>query len=195
MKFIKVIFGLIFIALNEIIKFFIKRSIISLLLIFGLCINHVPFSLFNETIVTQQSQMEKNFARQRALIIYGGENKHALVLEKGKKFDLAFHHRLEQHFPDWENRMNYQKKQEKFYKSAMKKESELKRLRIKDTSKFYTKRELDAIDYFYGTGWYKKQQDPSMKPNVFDTRQSFLLKMHDQTRLIEFLDSFNCINN
>ena len=39
-------------------------------------------------------------------------------LGKRKKFDLAFHRRLEQHFPDWEELMNYQKKQEKLYNSA-----------------------------------------------------------------------------
>ena len=112
-------------------------------------------------------------------------------LGKRKKFNIVFHRRLEQHFPDWEERMNYQKKQEEFYKSAMRKESELKRLRIKDTSKFYTKQELDAIDYFHGTGFYKKYQDPAMKPNIFDTRQTFLFKMHDRTRLLEILNSFN----
>ena len=45
-----------------------------------------------------------------------------IVLVKNKKnFDLSFHRKLEKHFPDWAERMNYQKKQENFYKSAMKK--------------------------------------------------------------------------
>jgi len=86
---------------------------------------------------------------------------------------------LEQHFPDWEERMNYQKKQEEFYKAAMRKQREFKRLRIKENSNLYTKEELDAMDYFYGTGSYKKYQEPAMKPNRFDTRQTFLFKMHD----------------
>jgi len=30
-------------------------------------------------------------------------------LEKRKKFNIVFHRQLEQNFPDWENRMNYQK--------------------------------------------------------------------------------------
>jgi hypothetical protein len=42
-------------------------------------------------------------------------------LRKRKKFDIIFHHRLEQHFPDWGDRMACQKKQEEFYKLAMKK--------------------------------------------------------------------------
>ena len=53
------------------------------------------------------------------------------------------------------------------------------------------KEELDAISYFKGTGFYAKQQDPKMKPNIFDTRQTFLLKMHDETVRREFLKSFN----
>ena len=55
----------------------------------------------------------------------------------------------------------------------------------------YTKEELDAIDYFQGTGFYARQQDPKMKPNIYDTRQSFLLKMHDDQMRDEFLASFN----
>ena len=92
-------------------------------------------------------------------------------------------------FPDWEARMDYQKKREKFYKSAIKKQTELKRLRIKDTSGFYTKEEEDARNYFHGKGFYVKQQDTNVKPNIFDTRQSFLIKMHNPVMRQNFLNS------
>jgi len=48
-------------------------------------------------------------------------------LSKRKTFDLGFHRRLEQYFLDWKDRMDYQKKQEKFYKLAIKREKELKK--------------------------------------------------------------------
>jgi hypothetical protein len=115
-------------------------------------------------------------------------------LRKRKKFDITFHLRLEQHFPDWKHRVAYQKKQEDFYKSAMKKKRELKRLRIKENSNLYTKEELDAIDYFQGTGFYQKYQDPKLKPNIFNTRQTFLFKMHDPILRNHFLNSFNSEN-
>ena len=83
------------------------------------------------------------------------------------------------------------KKQEEFYKLAMKRRKELKTLRMLDKKSYYTKEELDAIDYFHGTGSYKKYQDPSMKPNIFDTRQTFLFKMHDPVLPNNFLNSFN----
>ena len=102
---------------------------------------------------------------------------------------------MEQHFPDWNERMDYQKKQEKFYKSAMKRKKELKRLGLLDKKSYYTKEELDAMDYFQGTGFYVKHQDPKVKQNIFDTRQSFLLKMHDDKLRNEFLDSLNSRNN
>lgn len=108
-----------------------------------------------------------------------------------KNFDLAFHRRLENHFPDWEGRMNYQKRQEQFYKSAMKKQAEIRRTRMIDRRSRYTRDELDAMAYFQGTGFYAKQQDSKMKPNIYDTRQTFLLKMHDETARTEFLKSFN----
>ena len=97
----------------------------------------------------------------------------------------------EKHFPDWDGRMSYQKKQEKFYKSAMTKQAELRRIKAMDKRNRQTKEELDAIDYFQGTGFYARQQDPKMKPNIHDTRQSFLLKMHDEPVRADFLKSFN----
>lgn len=51
------------------------------------------------------------------------------------------------------------------------------------------------MDSFYGTGFYKKQQDPRSKPNIFDTRQTFLLKMHDSVLRNNFLNSYNRLNN
>ena len=122
----------------------------------------------------------------------GGESS-----KKGKRenFDIAFHRRLEQHFPDWKERMDYQKRQEEIYKSAMRKRNEIKRLRLLENSDFYTKEELDAIAYFEGTGKYAEYQDLRTKPNIFDSRQSFLLKMHDESLRNEFLNSFNRINN
>lgn len=90
--------------------------------------------------------------------------------------------------------MAFQKKQEELYKVAMQKKREIKRLGMIENPKFYTKEELDAIDYFNGTGIYAKYQDIRTKPNIFDTRQSFLRKMHDPIALDNFLDSFNRIN-
>jgi len=87
--------------------------------------------------------------------------------------------------------MAYQQKQEKFYESAIRKKREIRRLRIQEIPDFFTKEELDAIDYFQGTGFYFKYQDPKTKPNIFDTRQSFLLKMHDLVLRENFLNSFN----
>lgn len=112
-----------------------------------------------------------------------------------QKMDSDLHRRLERHFPDWKERMDYQKRQEEIYKSAMRKRNEIKRLRLLENSDFYTKEELDAIAYFEGTGKYAEYQDLRTKPNIFDSRQSFLLKMHDESLRNEFLNSFNRINN
>jgi RNase H-fold protein (predicted Holliday junction resolvase) len=79
---------------------------------------------------------------------------------KIKKFNLTLHRRLESTFPDWEERMSYQKKQEKFYKSAISKKREFKQLRININLSFYTNicttEELNAIDYFHGRGIFAK---------------------------------------
>lgn len=49
---IKFLFGLIFLALEEIVKFFIKRPVVSLLLIFGFWVNSLP--LPEENIVGEK---------------------------------------------------------------------------------------------------------------------------------------------
>ena len=69
-------------------------------------------------------------------------------------------------------------------------QNELKRLRIQKDFNIWTKDKLDAIAYFEGTGFYQKYQDPKLKPNIFDTRQTFLLKMHDPILPRNFLNSF-----
>ena len=110
---------------------------------------------------------------------------------KSKKFNIVFHRRLEKHFPDWKERIYYQKKQEEFYKSAMKRKKEIKRIRLLYNKNYYTNEKLDAMDYFNGTGFYQKKQDPKQKPNIFDTRQTFLLKMHNPILRNNFLKSLN----
>lgn len=109
-------------------------------------------------------------------------------LKKREKFDSAFHRKLKMHFPDWEERIAFQSKQEEFYLQAVKRKRESQKLRLIKVS--YTKQELDAIAYFHGIGFYKKQQNPKVRPNIFDTRKSFLLKMHNPVLRHEFLNSF-----
>lgn len=111
-----------------------------------------------------------------------------------KKWNYDLHRRLEQNLPDWEDRMDYQKTQQHFYDLAINRKREIKRLRMIDTPKFYTKEELDAMNYFCGTGFYKQHQDPSVRPNIFDSRQSLVMKMHDEKMRDNFLNSFNHIN-
>lgn len=112
-----------------------------------------------------------------------------------KEFDERFHRKLEECFPDWQGRIDFQRKQEKFYKSAMKRQAALRDTKMIDIRTRYTKEELDAIAYFQGTGFYEKQQNPKTKPNIFDMRQSFLLKMHDDQIRNDFLNSFNYLYN
>ena len=164
---------------------------------FAIILNFSPFNPgYSIQSPTTKPCTEKTIAGQTALRICGGdgESRLALGLGKRKNFDIAFHRRLEQHFPDWKDRMDYQKKQEILYKSAMQKRREALRLRLKENFN-RTREEQDAIDYFQRTGFYKEQQNPKTKPNIFDTRQSFLMKMHDDKLRDNFLDSFNRMNN
>jgi len=94
---------------------------------------------------------------------------------------------LENLFPDWPERVDYQKKQEKFLQSGRKKLIKGNRLGMKIK---LTPQEQEAFDYFNGTGFYKNYQNSKTLPNIFDTRQSFLLKMEDPGVRTTFLNSY-----
>lgn len=68
------------------------------------------------------------------------------------------------------------------------------RLRLKENFNG-PREEQDAINCFQSTGFYKEQQNPKTKPNIFDIKQSFLMKLHDKKLRDKFLDSFNRMNN
>jgi len=111
-------------------------------------------------------------------------------LGKKQQINIVTHRRLEKFFPDCEDRMVYQENREKVYKSAMRKRREALNLRQKEDFA-RTKDEQDAIDYFLGRGFYRTYQDSSTKPNIFDNRQSFLIKMHNKEMRMNFLNHFN----
>ena len=103
------------------------------------------------------------------------------------------HEMLRKHFPDWYGRINYKKKQKKFYRSALARIAEAKRTRVKLK---LTRQEQDTFDYFNGKNFYKYHQSLNTPPNIFDTRSSFLLKIEKNKNMREnFLRSYNRIKN
>ncbi len=50
---------------------------------------------------------------------------------------------------------------------------------VSSSEQFFSTEEKDAIVYFRGTGFYTDCQRLEERPNVFDTRETFLLKMHN----------------
>ena len=85
---IKFLFGLIFLALDEIVKFFIQRPVISLLLIFGFWVNSLPLPeenivRENDVILLGQNQKLDVNAEYQALI-GSGYDKVILAAFRGK---------------------------------------------------------------------------------------------------------------
>jgi hypothetical protein len=125
------------------------------------------------------------FVREEVLVLRGGKRDSTDRIHVGRKI------LLKNLFPDWPERVAYQKEQEKFYKSAQAKLQEAKKLRISEKSLFLTVQERDALNYFNGTSFYEEHQNPKTLPNIFDTRQSFLLKMESHFVRTNFLNSYN----
>lgn len=54
-----------------------------------------------------------------------------------------------------------------------------------------TKDEKDALNYFNGSGFYEYYQNPKIKPNIFEMRQSFLVKMQNPDIRNKFLTTYS----
>ena len=75
----------------------------------------------------------------------------------------------------------------------MDKKAQINSLKMIDNDKYYTKQELDSINYFNRKGFYKQKQHLDNKSSIYDTRDSFLLKMCNSKLRREFLDNYNNI--
>lgn len=110
--------------------------------------------------------------------------------KKPKNFDVNFHRIIQKGFPDWERRIEYEQKQREFYESAQKK-LKMAPLDFSSSKDFFSSEEKDAITYFQGTGFYRYAQKLEERPNIFDTRKTFLLKMHNPDMRENFLNNLN----
>ena len=112
-----------------------------------ICLPSFPY----ENVVNHRNQ----FVRQEILVLRAGGQDSTDRSSIGRKI------LLKNLFPDWPERVAYQKEQEKFYKSALAKLRESRKLSILDKSaeKLLTVQEKDAWNYFNGTGFYKMSSD------------------------------------
>ena len=106
-----------------------------------------------------------------------------------RNFDKNFHKILRKGFPDSKRRIEFEKYQLEFYNSARSKLYRTPTLSMKDKMRLLSPEEHDAINYFTGQGFYRSQQDFRTEPNIFDTRESFLIKMHNESNRNRFLKS------
>lgn len=115
---------------------------------------------------------------------------------KSKHFDKNFHRILQKGFPDWEGRMEYEKKQRDLSNSVQKK-LKMSPLGISSSKenleKVFSPEEKDAIAYYQGKGVYQYYQKIEKPPNIFDTRETFLLKMHEKDTREKFLNALNIL--
>jgi len=142
--------------------------------------NPFPFVSFEDINFNSQSQ--------KIVTIRGGAKGYRS--RKPKNFDANFHRILQKGFPDWERRIEYEQKQRKLYESAQNK-FKMSPLGISSPDKLLSTEEKDAIAYFQGTGFYADCQKLEERPNVFDTRETFLLKMHNTKMRENFLNGLN----
>ena len=71
---------------------------------------------------------------------------------KSKHFDKNFHRILQKGFPDWEGRIEYEKKQRDLSNSAQNK-LKMSPLGISSSEELFSAEEKDVIAYFQGTGF------------------------------------------
>ena len=87
--------------------------------------------LFLAPVANNEKQLHLLSSSQISLVLKlkgGGSNESS---ELGPKMISNRRKMLKKHFPDWEERVNYEKKQEKNYRSTLNRIDEAKRLRVK----------------------------------------------------------------
>jgi len=132
--------------------------------------------------ISYQDLVRNKSIREKTIVLTGGQQDSRGKSSIGKKI------LLEKLFPDWPERVDFQNKQQKFFKSGRKKQISAKRVRKRIQ---LTPEEQDAFNYFSSTGFYKNYQSPKTSPNIFDTRESFLKKMNNPEMRTNFLNSYN----
>ena len=98
-------------------------------------------SSFNPTYSSVQSVVTLNGGAQNRSF----ENPPKISVPQALEQKINRREMLRKHFPEWEERMDYQKKQEKIYRSGLARIAEAKRCRVKFK---LTKQEQDAFDCF-----------------------------------------------
>ena len=129
--------------------------------------------------LTNNSNSEFNSNENSIILVNslrGGENR-----KYPKNFDKNFHRILRKGFPDSQKHIEFEKYQLEFYNSARSKLYRTPTLSMKDKMRLLSPQEHDAINYFTGQDFYHSQQDFRTKPNILDTRESFLIKMHNES--------------
>ena len=86
-----------------------------------------------------------------------------------------------------------EKQQAIIYQKRVKKIREHQKLfpLLNNHQQWLTIEEKSAINYFHGTGFYAKLQDPKTPPNLFDTRKTLKKKMEDRDMRKKFLETYN----
>ena len=152
---------------------------------------------FGFTILfNHQLSFSKNSFQSQIVIeeIRGGRQEQREVinsvnnLTKKKIKEMQF-----KYFPDFESRIAMEKQQAIIYQKAVRKIREHQRLfpLLNNHQKWLTAEEESTINYFHGTGFYAKLQDPKTPPNIFDTRKTFLKKMENPDMRKKFLETYN----
>ena len=135
------------------------------------------FQIFNEFSMNSHNSLNSS----KVILISGGgslpEIKHSRDL-------------LLKHFPDWQERIDFEYHQSKLYLSGIKRIEETKRIRVLAIR--LTPEEQYAFDYYAGKKFYIYYQNLDTPQNIFDTRMTFLLKMEKNPEMLEkFLNSLN----
>ena len=162
------------------LKSLIRLTII-ICLIYLWVLNPIPFVSSEDIFYNSNSQSQKIIS-----IRAGAFNKKGNRSTKPKNFDANFHRILQ-----WERRIEYEKNQRDLYESAQKK-LKMSPIGISSSEKLselFSPEEKDAIAYFQGTEFYAYCQKLEERPNIFDTRETFLLNMHNSEMRENFLNA------
>ena len=108
-------------------------------------------------------------------------------------FNTQFHKLLKSNFLEWKERAEYERVHRKLYDKAHIK-IRMYKFFSNDLDKILTSEEIDAVNYVLDWGIYKYSRHYGQKISIFDTKESFLFKMHNEHKRNAFLKTYEYRN-
>lgn len=159
------------------------RKRLKIVLLISLLIGRNPSNHLNAKVLPKQN----------TVLVVNSLRGGSKLLKYPKNFNEQYHILLKKYFPDSKKRVEYERSQHRLFMKVTNK-IYLERMydpnkSVKEVLRSLSRKEYESIKYSRGKGFYAYKRHYRTRPNIYDNRESFLIKMHNKKYRERFLKS------